>query len=581
MTVTGPHAGSHATVETGIRTPTVLLTAALALVLPIAFSSALSAPSWTPKAAILLFALPLGLLALAPLVRSPVRYVAGAALVWVAIAAVSTATSSNPSLAFFGAYGAGTGLLFVAALPAMWALGVRAGASGGGRLVGSAVLAAAVVNAAFSIAQATFELDRFGLGLFEQRSAGLMGNPVHLASLLSAAIWLTAARFVHSPLRVVPAVLMLAMGVELAGSRLGVALAIVAGVVHLARHRTARSSLFGAVVLCGLLLGNLAGNLHAAVSGAERIAEIGDQSTSARVQGWRSAASAVAERPLVGHGPGRYLTATTPHRGLALAKIGPDSYFRDAHNIVVEYAVTTGLLGLLALASFVCLAAWRARGELAAFAAALLAFGLLQPQFVGTTPLAFLAFGAASTIPVPRDSRRLRVTVAPAAALGIGLALMLLVGDFLVVDGMLANSRTRVERGDSYLPPWPEPLTVAARLEVFAWATTRQTQHIQSAIALHREAVRRDPSDPRWWNDLAAVQLAADRPSVARASYARALALAPYSAGAMLGLARVEASDGGNPSAGIVLIDTVEQVSGRTEATRRLRSALEAKLADR
>ena len=109
---------------------------------------------------------------------------------------------------------------------------------------------------------------------------------------------------------------------------------------------------------------------------------------SARGALWGNAVSAIEEQPLLGYGPGRFATAVSPHTSVEVARYtGGDVLYADAHNFVVEYATTTGLVGLLLLFGWLISAGRRARGPLVGFVIAVAMSMLLQPQYLGLTPL--------------------------------------------------------------------------------------------------------------------------------------------------------------------------------------------------
>lgn len=535
------------------RTGPGLMAVSTGLLLPLAYGPAFTSPSWTPRAALVLVVTGVGTGLLPSVVRDPkTRLPALAGTGFVIAAGLSTAFSHNPTLALLGPSGSGTGLVFVGALVAAWALG--ASTTGRDRQdLATALLAGAVVNATLALAQARFDLQGFGLGLFDARSAGLLGNPVHLAALLAAALALAASRLRPHGRRMALPVAVLAGGLQASGSRIAliVAASIVVGLALL--WRSWSSVLLVVLVAAGIAVGSLAGRVEGVQTGSSRLqGGVGDSSTRARLYTWADAGQAVVARPVTGAGPGRYLTATTPYRNLGLARIaGGEGYFRDAHNFVVEYAVTTGLLGLATLAVFLALAIRRARGPLAWFAAAILVVGLVQPLFVGTTPLAFLALGAAGPAPGVRR-RRSRAAALPTIA-AVPLALLLLTGDARVETARLDGNPPALLRAARWLPPWPETASIAGRLFIVEARVARRDAEFLQALHWHREAVRRDPEDPRWLNDLGALELAGGDPNAARTAFLRALARAPYSRGALVGLARTAHSQGDDRQAGMWL----------------------------
>src|SRR5690349_6288306 len=95
----------------------------------------------------------------------------------------------------------------------------------------------------------------------------------------------------------------------------------------------------------GLLLGwALVSSTSATPSASERL--VGPSGQSARVQNFRTAIDAILDRPVLGWGPGRYQAATSQHRSRELEAAGPDALFADAHDSILHYGVTTGVVGV-------------------------------------------------------------------------------------------------------------------------------------------------------------------------------------------------------------------------------------------
>ena len=129
-------------------------------------------------------------------------------------------------MSFFGEYFSLNGFLFVAACVATWALGRTA--RGRTRFVEVALVAGATVNAAVAWLQVSTDLGVEGLGLFEGRAQGLMGNPVFLAALCAGGLWLVLARERQAarPLDVARCSPASSTGaIELSGSRISLAVA--------------------------------------------------------------------------------------------------------------------------------------------------------------------------------------------------------------------------------------------------------------------------------------------------------------------------------------------------------------------
>ena len=154
-----------------------------------------------------------------------------------------------------------------------------------------------------------------------------------------------------------------------------------------------------------------------------------------------------------------FAAVTDPLRTLALVRSrGADVYFADAHDLLVEYAVTTGLPGLLLFVAFVGLALWagRRRPSLTGFACVVLAVQLVQPQSVGLTPLAFLALGAAAAPAVrPRIGALAAIVEALALAVGAGVAAALFVGLFAYQRMEIGHRLVDGATARLLLPTWP------------------------------------------------------------------------------------------------------------------------------
>ena len=123
---------------------------------------------------------------------------------------------------------------------------------------------------------------------------------------------------------------------------------------------------------------------------------------------------AVGERPLLGWGPANawtgFLSSGTPQQ---IEQAGRD--WADAHNLLLEFAVISGAIGLAAFGWLALRVAPRAlrpppaRRWLAAGAVTLTVYAFVEPLAVVLTPLLFLLAGAAgggrSVEPAPRPER--------------------------------------------------------------------------------------------------------------------------------------------------------------------------------
>ena len=523
---------------------------AVAFLLPVVFSPSVQATFWTPAAALCLVVAGVGLPRLVALVRARSAGAwpaAAAALAFLLAGFVSALLAADVRLAFLGHYYWGTGWLFTAALVGGWALG-RSLDGRGRRIVESAILAAALVNAVVAVLEAVVDLEAFHLGRYGGRSPGLLGNPVHLGAFAAAAMTLVAARLAERPRRwtVAAAVVILAAGVQTSGSRFGLVVLLGVVVWVFVAYRWRVGAVFAALAIAGLAVGTGAasGIDGGSALASGRIAATAGNGVTPRVETWKDGAEALRDRPLLGHGPGQFRAATSPLRGVEVARHeAPDRLFVDAHNLVVEYGVTTGVVGLAALLAMLAFGLRGAAGPLLAFAIAELANHLVEPQAVRTTPVAFLALGAAAAgaVGAPVISRGLRRAVAVATTVLVAVAVAagawLLVGDFHLEQARLDFGRYHARVAHEMLP-WPEAAEVRSRVFLFEGRVTRDERLTERGIAYLRDAIDRDPRNPTLLNQLGYRLLGEGQLGESRRAFLRALRWNPVSTIARNGLAR-------------------------------------------
>ncbi len=526
-----------------------LLLAGYAFLLCVAWSNRVFNWFILPKAAIALCAIGPGLVALTWLLtRRDLPAMAAAS--FLGLAALATALADEPLMSLFGEYFSLNGFLFVAACVATWALGRTARGRTG--FVEVALLAGASVNAAVAWLQASTDLGVEGLGLFQGRAQGLMGNPVFLAALCAGGLWLVLAREhrAERPLMWLALAGFLLGAIELSGSRISLAGAF--GVVvwfvvaHLRRAAWARAGFVVLAVVAGFAIAQVPVSPQA--SGAERISADASNGLGPRVQLWRAAIGAVGDQPLLGYGPGRTQAATSPRRSLTLARYeGPDVLFADSHNFVVEMLTTTGILGFAAFLAWLVLAGRRARGPLVGFAVVGALAMLVEPLNVGLTPLVLLAFGAAGADSAERaltGSSWLRsralvgISVATLVA-GVAIGVVLVSGDVHYRRALRESLGTELSAAQRRFPPWPQLPGVRASLLAAAAKRDDDPTLGQRAIAAGRDALERDEADPYWWYTLGALEEQWGTPARAAADYRQALRRNPWSQTARLGLFRL------------------------------------------
>ena len=532
----------------------------------------LSSWVWAPKMAVLMVMGAAGLPVLVLRAIAGRKSTAGppaiAALVFVAVAVAATASSGALVAALVGAYNQGTGLVFVVAIAGVWALGTLID-DRGRPLVERAIVAGAVVNSVVALAQVAFGPSAL-LAALGTHATGFLGNPVFLGAVCVAALALLGGRFVDDPRRWAVSVALIGAGIGASAERLPVLMMLgvfaAEGLVALWRRRSGTGSLrlarlvgFAGSGAAGWLIGSVLYPLvhGGGVTGAGAIGYAAQSTTQStfgdRLDIWRVAATAIGHRPLIGYGPGQFFAATVGRLPIAFARSLGSAEFSDAHNIFIEYATTTGLLGLAALVGWLALAVRRRRGRLVLMAAVLLAIGLAEPQNVATTPLMLLGLGAATVAPSRRKDEggvpdcppgsevpggrigRVAVLACGGAAAMAGLALI--VGDvqyeraisLSAADHQAAAIRAATA-SDRELFAWPDPQSLVSQAELSRVAPITPESTAMAAIAA-AEAARRDPTNPYLWGSLASAQIVAGDLGAAERSAMTGLRLDPAETG--------------------------------------------------
>lgn len=532
-----------------------LVAAGLALLLPLLVVRVTEVPVWSARYALLPLEAAVGLPLLVGLLRpARHRYAAAAALAFVGVATISTLRSDNPAMSFWGQQFLGTGLLFVIALTAMWAIGASGGKAGA-VAIERALVVGALVNAVVALVQTHVDLSRFGATPYPAQSTGLLGQPVFLAELLLGALWLMLDRASSRgivvrhgrSLALAAALFVLAAGLEASAERVPLLLTPVLVLVTTWRRPVTIKVTLGLVVAAGLLVGwGLTSFGHQQnTTATARLGGVVDGQP--RLENYENGLRALASSPMLGSGPARYLSATSADRSLELSRADPDMYFVDAHNWPLHWAVTTGLLGLAALASWFWFAARAAtsatsttsttHGPLLGFAACIAAVQLVQPEDVTVTALAVLALGAASAGPrtpvaVPRAAR--------AALVGVGAAVAAcaLVGSWQAYRGSTGDSQQAINAA-RWFPHWPERADQAAR-GALAVEEGTASERVEQSRLWAGQAIARDSSDPRTVTSAGFYQLIAGAFDDAQSTFELALRLDPHSPRALAGRGLVE-----------------------------------------
>ena len=199
---------------------------------------------------------------------------------------------------------------------------------------------------------------------------------------------------------------------------------------------------------------------------------------------------------------------------------------------------------VLALTAWLVAASRGARGELAWFAAFGAVSLLLEPQFIGLTPVLALALGAAKRAPPVPMPRPVYAAAALVAVVGVVIGVLLIRGDVLLRRTAVGLNPADGRAAVRALPIWPQAPTQEARAYKFVGISQRRASAKRDAIRAARVALRRDPSDPELALRLANLELAYGTAADARRVFAQALRWDPYSAQALVGLASFAAIDG-------------------------------------
>jgi O-antigen ligase len=504
-----------------------------------------------PRVTILLVLAALGLPTLALRAwSSTLAWPARAAVGFLVVAAVSAALSPAPLIGFFGADEVGTGWLFLLCLAALWALGTDLG-DPGAVLLGRGLVLLALLNAGATVLEvggqgwsllghvvAHFPGMQFGLA----QPLGFASNPVYSAQLIVGGLALLAWRSApRNPWAWWAMTAGLGVGTYLSGERYGLVLIAGLAVWVLATRKAKAAAAFAVATGGGLLVGLAFQKVVQAGSSANfRSVASANGAVGPRLRIWSAGLHAVFARPFFGIGPGQSQAATLPYR--SVTSVVHDGIFPDTHNFLVEFAVTTGLLGLALFLAWLIPAVRRARGALLLYSLAILAGGLLEPLDLTTTSLAFLALGAAAVGSVQRDptvvpgahvempewttwaTTAARV-VAVVVALFAGITVM--VGNTELQDGIVGLNPATLAAASRHLPMWSDGPNATSDVLSALGESNRNATLIQQAIAWNRVAIARNPGDATAWRRLGFNEAVIGNLAAASSALKRSLALDP------------------------------------------------------
>lgn len=493
----------------------------------VAFAPWLLFDAWTPRMALVLLWLPLGLYALVMSARAgdlPARLLAVA----LGGIVISSLVSGNAWGSLIGIVGRDLSALMFAGCAALWAAARRLTTAGRSMLT-DVVIWAAFASAVVGVIQVVVDVQTGTLALQSGRPAGLAVNPVFFGAICAAGLLMACVRLVDGTHRwgpLVIAVLGLSIGTSLSGSRVALAATVVLVVVLVATRRT-----FEAVVVAGLAgIGLCAGVVldRVAGGGSNAAARLTAGDGGGRTTVWRYGWDAVWERPLLGHGIGRFRPAVQADFEPSFVNAAVSDELRqawfDPHNAGLLLLVGVGLIGTILIGAWAVASALRCRGPQLWGTAALAITWLLQPVALATLPLAMILFGAALRPVRPGEpvaqgvlGRRLAGWL---AAIGCVLGAYLVIADALLdraadaVDPGLAEVAAAMYGRD------PTVGDVVAQVHEF-------DGDLAEALDWRRRTADWGPDRPYWWTQLADIALRVGSVDEADRAVAAAFELQP------------------------------------------------------
>ena len=130
-----------------------------------------------------------------------------------------------------------------------------------------------------------------------------------------------------------------------------------------------RSIAFAALSIAGVAAGALMARWSNSTGSITSVAgSTSEETFGQRFMAWREGLRAFTHHFLIGAGPGQFRSVTSFLFPLSFMKPDPGEVFTDAHNLVIEYLTTTGILGAGALLLWLAVVLKSARGPLVAAA---------------------------------------------------------------------------------------------------------------------------------------------------------------------------------------------------------------------
>lgn len=522
----GPHPGRRSFLASRGVTGTDAAAICAAVVIVVAFAPPLTFEAWTPRFAVVLAFVPIGLWQLGADVRD--RDVAARWMAAVlAAAALSALVSGQLRSTVVGVVGRDLSLLSLTGAVGMWVVARRTSECGR-RALTWATLGALTCNCAVAVLQVLLGLERGALALSGGRPFGFSVNPVYLGAV-AAALALGGATVNPHGVRQRWVLRVMAMvggsATVLSGSRVAAAATVVVLIGGFVARRIPLTRCVD--VVAGLVVGAVLGQLYDAPDSVSRVGTI---ESGGRLQTWAYGLDAWRERPILGWGLGRF-RASVQHRfstefvrDFALDETR-QAWF-DPHNIVILLLAGVGVVGLLLLAGWLVAVARCASGPMVWMIAPVVLTWLLQPVALVTLPLVMILLGASMPAAV-RDrtnggSRALAVT----GVLGAVLAGSIVAGDAGVTFAADRSDGSSAA-GWSRLLLWRDSVVADAVAQVYGFEFEGPSTE---GLEWRRAAADADPERPLWWTRLGFAYVAVDDLDRAEDAFRRASELQPTNA---------------------------------------------------
>lgn len=488
--------------------------------------------SWTPRMAALLAGLPLGTVILVRMAWRRDR-AALAALAFLAWGLIGALASAAPMRSFLGQVDGNTqSVVMFAGVFGFWAL-ARTLSERGRALVGPVLVGALAVSALVGVLQIALDIRTGTLHHVGGRAGGLEGNAVYFSTPLCGAIgWcastaLSAAERRTRRLSLV-GVAFFGLAIGLSGSRVSIIAVVVVCAAVCWQTRALRSLQVPSAAALGLIASLMM--QRSVNAGSDSIQRFSSGGGGERSDLWRAGLSAFREHPVLGWGLGRVRPAIqsffSPEFVRLYQRDDVGTAWGDVHNVVIQMLVSVGVIGVVLLLLFVVLANRKANFALSLAAVAISLNWLLQPTGLYSLAVAAVFLGAAGTgisLTADRTHRGLRALTVSCAALGVSLALFLVVADLRLRDAVRGGDPAAIRSAAAWFGD--DPLVIDLYVVGSYDPGVARERPLREAAA--RRLTELEPDMPSWWSELAMTQFENDDLPGMRSSIDRALALQP------------------------------------------------------